>query len=329
MTETNKECIDYLVLRRFPQARLLNIPPSLSSRAAAPHASKDVRDGIEAYRRELRALTYEELTERYQQERMAEAEEARGRAERQEQERFFNQPLANADFAHWSKAMHWTLDEALALSFGKAPESVTWENVKPFLQVSPFAFQYGRRRDLALRALQWEQLFDPVLPSIFLAWAKRTDIPVPTELTAAVEARGVQIGDWKNLYEEAKRLWDECRADLERHQNQWLELNEQKDALIKSLQERIATLEREASGVATTSDGGKEIGPRERDSLLKLVIGMAVVGYRYEPKAERSTRVTEIASDLASVGIQLDADTVRKWLRVAAELLPGDYKQTR
>jgi hypothetical protein len=148
-------------------------------------------------------------------------------------------------------------------------------------------------------------------------------------LTAAVEARGVQIGDWKNLYEEAKRLWDECRADLERHQNQWLELNEQKDALIKSLQERIATLEREASGVATTSDGGKEIGPRERDSLLKLVIGMAVVGYRYEPKAERSTRVTEIASDLASVGIQLDADTVRKWLRVAAELLPGDYKQTR
>jgi hypothetical protein len=81
-------------------------------------------------------------------------EELRVEAERQEKERFFNQPRPRADIRHWSKAAHWTLDEAIALSFGKAPEVVKWEKIQPFLQISQFAFQYGRVRDLALRALQ-------------------------------------------------------------------------------------------------------------------------------------------------------------------------------
>jgi hypothetical protein len=55
-----------------------------------------------------------------------------------------------------------------------------------------------------VRALKWEQVFDPVLPSIFLAWAKRTELSVPSELEAAVKARGIQIADWKSLYDELK-----------------------------------------------------------------------------------------------------------------------------
>ena len=56
--------------------------------------------------------------------------------------------------------------------------------------------------------------------------------------------------------------------------------------------------------------------------MLKLVIGMAVKGYVYDPKAARSDSVAEIVKDLALVGVPLDDDTVRKWLREAAELLP-------
>jgi hypothetical protein len=40
-------------------------------------------------------------------------------AEREEQALFFNQPQAAADYVHWSKMAHWTLDEAIALSFWK------------------------------------------------------------------------------------------------------------------------------------------------------------------------------------------------------------------
>jgi hypothetical protein len=51
-------------------------------------------------------------------------------------------PMARADFEHWSKAAHWTLEEAIALSFGRAPERVSWEKIKPYVQSSPFAFEY-------------------------------------------------------------------------------------------------------------------------------------------------------------------------------------------
>jgi hypothetical protein len=51
---------------------------------------------------------------------------------------------------------------------------------------------------------------------------------------------------------------------------------------------------------------------------------MAVGGYAYKSTARRSEQTTAIADDLARAGIPLDADTVRKWLREAAELLPRD-----
>jgi hypothetical protein len=101
------------------------------------------------------------------------------------------------------------LDEALALSFGKVPEVVSWEVVQPHFQVSQFARFYARRRELAVRALQWEQLYDPVLPGIFIIWAKRTQIEFPPELEAAVAANGHVIEDWKSLYDKLCASIDE------------------------------------------------------------------------------------------------------------------------
>jgi hypothetical protein len=127
---------------------------------------------------------------RYTAEKDREYQLAIEKARQEERGRFFNQPHAGADFEHWSKLAHWTLDEAVALSLGKAPERVNWETVSKYLQLSTFAVQYSRRRELALRAAQWKQLYDPVLPGIFLAWAKRLEIEVPAALVEAVQKRG-------------------------------------------------------------------------------------------------------------------------------------------
>jgi len=64
------------------------------------------------------------------------------------------------------------------------------------------------------------------------------------------------------------------------------------------------------------------LGARERESLLKMVIAMAVCGYKYDPSAERSKIPQEIADDLEKSGLSLDVDTVRKYLKAAAVLLP-------
>ena len=66
----------------------------------------------------------------------------------------------------------------------------------------------------------------------------------------------------------------------------------------------------------------KPLANRERDTLYKLVIGMAIRGYRYDPKAKKNDAVSDIASDLELLGIPLDKNTIRKWLNQAGELVP-------
>jgi hypothetical protein len=48
--------------------------------------------------------------------------ERKAKSDYDENQRVFNRPSAVADFDYWSRMSYWTLDEALALSFGKAPE---------------------------------------------------------------------------------------------------------------------------------------------------------------------------------------------------------------
>jgi len=66
----------------------------------------------------------------------------------------------------------------------------------------------------------------------------------------------------------------------------------------------------------------KSLSTRERDTLLKIVIGMAINGYAFDPMAKRSDRVPEIASDLAKAGVPVTDDTIRKYLKEAEDLLP-------
>ena len=70
-----------------------------------------------------------------------------------------------------------------------------------------------------------------------------------------------------------------------------------------------------------------ELGTRERDSLLKLVIGMAVEQYGYDPQKLKNTAITNIQSDLARHGLSLDTDTIRKWLRAGADLLSRSIEE--
>jgi hypothetical protein len=168
--------------------------------------------------------------------------------------------------------------------------------------------------------------------------AKRTDIAVPPELLEAIQKRGVQVADWKSLYEEGMaaqkhyaetaerqiadwmQLNDKLSAQLTKEHSEWLRITNDKDVLIAVLEARIASVEQLRS--EQLDSPAQEVGTRARDRLLKLVIGMAVAAYVYDPKATRSDRPAEIAADLSRAGVPLDVDTVRKWLREAAELLP-------
>lgn len=72
----------------------------------------------------------------------------------------------------------------------------------------------------------------------------------------------------------------------------------------------------------------KPLTSSERDSLLKLVIGMAVKGYSYDPNAKKNSAVADIAADLALLGLPLGDDTIRKYLKQGNEQLPAKPTNT-
>jgi hypothetical protein len=320
--------VEFLIRRKFGKA----VQDALAGRRVTRHRTeheKRLVQEAEAYQAELLAMPPEQIQAFYEQEREKERQEQeKVIADLKEKQEFFNRPEAEADFAHWSKAAHWTLDEAIALSFGKAPEIASWDKLKQYVAVSRFATEYSKRRDLALRAARWQQLYDPVLPGIFLAWAKRNDIDYPAELETQVVARGHQIADWKSLYDGLQAQYNELKAHYDGYAAKAQAVLDEDKNLIDglaakrdSLRSRVAQLE-QALGQGQAKE--KPLLTRERATAFKLIIGMAVGGYCYDPKAKRSVKVSEIVHDLDSAGVSLDDDTVRKWLREAADLLPRE-----
>lgn len=68
----------------------------------------------------------------------------------------------------------------------------------------------------------------------------------------------------------------------------------------------------------------KSADTNQLNSLLKMVIGMALGGYGHDPSKKKNTTAAEIHSDLALQGISLDEDTIRKWLKEAEKFLPDN-----
>lgn len=137
-----------------------------------------------AYRTRLLSLAYPVFYELILSEKLAAEAEA-------ERKLFFHHPDAIADFDYYGKAACWSLDECVALSFGKEPQKVNLELISPYVKVSPFALRYERRHDLFLRAKRVEQISDPAEPAAFLGWAKRNDIDMPQGLVERVRSVGI------------------------------------------------------------------------------------------------------------------------------------------
>ena len=311
--------IEFLVDQKYPK------------RWGRSHDQAEADEALrEAYEEELRALPAGELSALLTLEKAKLAQANLLRQEREEAARFFNQPTAVANFEHWSRASYWSLEEACSLALGKSPSLVNSARLREYSQVSAFAVRYFRLLDLAKRAVWAKQLWEPSYPTVFLAWAKRMDIAVDPRLVAAVEARGHQIADWKTMYDDAVKSREEWR---EKHAKLLTEYNKAVDLVngysrmhnqhVAQLAEQKGEISRltAATAVAQVEAVEPALATRERESLLRLVIGMAIGGYRYDPNANRNSATSEIATDLVTAGVPLDVDTVRKWLREGSVLL--------
>ncbi len=102
-----KTIVELLVQRKFPPVVLADLSGKRQPTGTTTLSRILRHEEIKGYRGELEALPENELQELFRTEQAKLIEEA----QREEQLRFFHQPHAAADFDHWSKAEHWSLEE--------------------------------------------------------------------------------------------------------------------------------------------------------------------------------------------------------------------------
>lgn len=297
--------IDDLVRRKYPKAfREDNIHFTPSPELSRELKRQDL--GAKKYYQELSQKSEEEIASLHKAELEKDRLAAQKHKEEQERQHFYNLSSADADFEYWSKMPHWSLDEAIALSFGKNPKVVYWGRIEAKFEYlsSTFGQEYSKVRELANRAKLWNKTFDPMLPSLFIKWAADNDIPFPKELADMVGKRQGNAVDWKKMYE-----------DLVEKSTENLTTANQ---IIKAKNQKIEELEK-------SKTEAKPLQTKEKESLFKLVIAMAVEGYRYKSSAKRNDAVTDICNDLEKLEMPIDAGTIRKYLTAAKEILPQKY----
>jgi hypothetical protein len=104
-----------------------------------------------------------------------------------EQQYFFNRPEANADYPQSAGMAYWTIEEAVALSYGKKPHKVTAERLSRLVGLMhPFPGEYINRVDQVQRAVHTGDLSEPIKPSDFITWASGVGLTCPPRLLQLV-----------------------------------------------------------------------------------------------------------------------------------------------
>jgi hypothetical protein len=344
--------VEYLVRRKFPNAIELhkavargNIFGAMAGTQPDDEESwiqKDYKK-IKEYEAELRLKPKKEIDEFYKSEWQKDQEE-------REKSYFFNKPESQADNDHWSKMQYWSIDEAIALSFGKSPERVKWKALDSYeYTYSNFVEEYRKLVELTKRAVTWKKLYDPVLPPIFIKWCKDNDISFSQELEELVIKRQGNWYDWKKEYEKVNAAYDELQkkysdyldstsktydtisASRDATSKKYDELLKgyrdvvaDRDKIIKTLSDKIKTLEADKTPLISEQNKEKPLSTRERGTLLKILIAMAIDKYGYTPY-KNNPASTDICDATNHYDIKIGDETIRKWLEKAVdEVLPQD-----
>ena len=181
--------IDFLVEQKFPHYKSLPPVPTLHGRSVLDDFKREVLEETarkgNAYKTELIAKSRDDVLALFDQVWKA-------KVELEEQQRFYNQPNAKADYTYWAKMSFWTVEEGVSLLLGKNPRKVSWEKLYKKLGAytfteSPFVKKYRDNLELAAREVKAGVFSNTLNPRTFLAWAGRKDFDVPEELVGQVK----------------------------------------------------------------------------------------------------------------------------------------------
>lgn len=196
---------------------------------------------------------------------------------------FFQASTVDANFSFWAKQASWRKREAAALFLGLNPERVLSADCTLLVDGQRYRSQLKGLLEMISRSILAGELSTANPPAVWTAWAG---------------SRGVSVNP--SLIQEVLV---------------WNKVVDPRDEEIIRLRSEIGRLEK------ALAEAGKGVSPRERESLLKIALGLAIGGYKYDPTHTRKMVMGEIMTDFANHGISIGEDTVRKYLTEAAQLV--------
>ncbi|MEQ8178791.1 MAG: hypothetical protein RIC52_10595 [Amphiplicatus sp.] len=205
--------------------------------------------------------------------------------------------LIDSRASHYAKLLHWNAEEAVCLLLGKNPNIVLQRIARSSSSAFERTIEYRELKQIFNRSAHLIGHGDKFSPINVLEWGIHYEVSVPKFLIGHVEKFHGPIQQW-NPSEGYLAL---RRAPV----------------LPKSGASR--------KGLDKPDDvreaDGDELNLKAKTSLLRLVAGMAICGYSFNPNAERNNAIRDIEGDLYKLGIPLNNQTIRAWLHEAATLI--------
>ena len=193
---------------------------------------------------------------------------------------------------NWALAPTWTLEEGACLANNVSPRRMSGR--ENFPRPHPAAENVNRLLEFARRARYKRQISNILTPAAFIAWSCRVGFRFDAKWLETIGEPRVDDGP-----------------------------------AIRAAMDPISTPNPAAEPTQTPPIPEQEPGTRTRETMLKLIIGLAVDGYGYDPRSRRSEVPGSIANELSALGIPVTAETVRKYLDEGAKLLSPSALKNR
>jgi hypothetical protein len=186
----------------------------------------------------------------------------------------------------WIRKLFWTAEEAAALSFGRSPDKIIWDEdfgFRGLRGISEFATNYCMVLDFIVEA-QSKEILPLVIPTrMYVRWAEANQVPLPPDLAKSVDV----------FYDALMETTD----------------------LTAMLQSRLEQLNKDL--VTFLPKTTAELNPKLRNSMLRVILGVAKDKYLHPKKPGTALR---ISNALLTQGIDVGEDTIQKYLKEAEEL---------
>lgn len=311
--------INILILKKFPNVVYHEFAEAIireRNQGNLLELKEDIVDAL-TYYKELKE-NKEKIAELLKKISESEIEALRKNQFQLIENKLFHHDKMKADYSLWNKKPSWTVEECLALTFRKNPRIINyyyatkWRNHSTGLHLEyttlPFVDKY-------------DELFDSIKRSIELGILKTISIDNSKNLQSKKIAKDDYI-KWANKYWE--KLPSEILDDIGIEDDYKLikiKLDEigNKNVLLteelKQKEDQIKELEKENLNIIS------------KRSLLKMIYGMAISKYGWNPDVSKSPTTSKITKDVNHVWERDDKknaisdDCVREWLKAAKELM--------